>query len=87
MILPLSMGEIARVRATIRARRAIPNPSSHTAGVVPLAYRGAAGGSCVPPVTGSVAFNERTRDREADGLVGGVQSVPVHAPENARAQQ
>jgi hypothetical protein len=56
----------------------VPDPSSDTAAGFPLAFRGAAGGSCVPPVTGSDVFDERTGDGEADGLVGGAQSVRVH---------
>lgn len=80
MILPLSMGELAQVRAAIRSRRAVPHPSSDTAVCfLPLHRRGAAGGNSVPPVTGSNPFNERARDSEADGLVGGAQCVRIHS--------
>lgn len=81
MILPLSMGDLALVRAAIRSRRAVSHPPSDTVAGFPnsLPRRGAAGGNPVTPVTGSNPFNERACDSEADSLVGGAQCVRVHS--------
>lgn len=89
MIHPLSMGEIARIRATIRARRAISHPSSDTAAgfLNSLPRRGAADGDCTPRAVGSNSVNERASNGEANGFVGGAQCVRVHGPENACASR